>query len=198
MPERSTERLLVLVANETETRAATMRDVVASLGHHAVVTTTDIEAVAALTADVVPDVALIGVGGRSSDALRLIEQVVQEAACPVIAVLPAEDPTFVNEAARRGVFAYLTEDGPDELRGALDIVLLRFAEYSALEGAFARRAVTERAKGILMERHGIDEHEAFQRLRDHARHRGRRLVDVAEAVCNSHGLLPKKPGDDDG
>jgi response regulator NasT len=188
MGERSTEPLQILVANESEGRTVFLRDAVASLGHDVVVTTTDVAAVAALTADLIPDVALVGVSGDSPDALRLIEQIVKEAACPVIALLPRQDARLVNEAARRGVFAYLVDDGPDELQGALDIVLRRFAEYHALEGAFARRAVTERAKGILMERHGLDEVAAFERLREHARHRGRRLVDVAQAVCDTQGL----------
>ncbi len=37
----------------------------------------------------------------------------------------------------------------------------------------------ERAKGIVMERHGLDERAAFERLRDHARAGNRRVVDVA-------------------
>ena len=48
----------------------------------------------------------------------------------------------------------------------------------------------ERAKGILMERHGIDERAAFEHLRDHARSQSRRVVDVARAVTEGHALLP--------
>jgi AmiR/NasT family two-component response regulator len=61
-----------------------------------------------------------------------------------------------------------------------------------LEGAFARRAVTERAKGILMERHGIDEQAAFDMLRDQARTH-RKLVDLADAVGAGHAMLPARP-----
>ena len=75
----------------------------------------------------------------------------------MIAVLDASDPEFVNEAARRGIFAYITDGDPQELQSALDIVLRRFAEFQSLEGAFGRRAVIERAKGILMERRAIAE-----------------------------------------
>ena len=150
-------------------------------------------AVAALTAEARPDVALIGLGDDSAHALELIERVVQEAACPVIVLLLGQNPAFVDEAAKRGVFAYLAHDDVDELESALGIVLRRFAEYHNLEGAFARRAVTERAKGILMERHRISEQQAFDLLRDHARRSGRRLVDVAQAVSDSHTLLPAEP-----
>jgi AmiR/NasT family two-component response regulator len=72
-------------------------------------------------------------------------------------------------------------------------VLRRFTEYHDLEGAFGRRAVTERAKGILMERHSVDEARAFELLRDHARNTIRKLVDVANAIVDGHRLLPGRP-----
>ena len=72
-------------------------------------------------------------------------------------------------------------------------MLRRFAEFQNLEGAFGRRAVIERAKGILMERHGADEHVAFEMLRTHARSGNRKLVDIAAAVVDGHRLLPGPP-----
>ena len=64
-------------------------------------------------------------------------------------------------------------------------------EYQRLECAFARRAVTERAKGILMERHSFDEQRAFEMLRDEARRSNRKLIEIAEAVTMSVNLLPR-------
>ena len=61
-----------------------------------------------------------------------------------------------------------------------------------LESALERRAVIERAKGIMMERHGLDERAAFELMRDHARGQSRRVVDVALAVVDGHALLPKR------
>jgi hypothetical protein len=80
----------------------------------------------------------------------------------------------------------------DGSTGSIDIVLRRFAEYHDLEGAFGRRAITERAKGILMERHSIDEMATFEMLRDHARGANRKLIDIAAAVVDGHPLLPKQ------
>jgi AmiR/NasT family two-component response regulator len=71
-------------------------------------------------------------------------------------------------------------------------VLRRFAEYHNLQGAFERRAVIERAKGILIERHSIDERAAFEMLRDQSRTRGLKIIDVAYAVVNGHSVLPKQ------
>ena len=107
----------------------------------------------ALTAREHPDVALVGLGESSNHALELIDRIVREASCPVIALLEGHDREFIDEAAKRGVFAYLVDGDADELQSALDITLCRFAEYHNLQGAFGRRAITERAKGILMERH---------------------------------------------
>jgi hypothetical protein len=112
---------------------------------------------------------------------------------PAIAILETKDREFVNEAAKRGIFAYVTDGDPQELQGAVDIVLRRFAEFHRLEGALGRRALTERAKGILMERYGIDERQAFELPRSHSRSAGRMLIDLAEAVSTSHLLLARQP-----
>jgi two-component system, response regulator / RNA-binding antiterminator len=125
--------------------------------------------------------------------LELIEQIVRDAACPVILVLDAKDPDFVNEAAKRGIFAHLVDGEANELQSALDIVLRRFAEFHNLEGAFGRRAIIERAKGILMAVHGIDEQRAFELLRTHSQRDGRKLVELAEAVTETHRLLIPRP-----
>jgi AmiR/NasT family two-component response regulator len=116
---------------------------------------------------------------------------VREAACPVIVLLHTPDPAFVKEASKRGVFAHINDADVEEWQSSIDIVLRRFAEYHDLEGAFGRRALTERAKGILMERHSIDEAVAFEMLRERSRTANRKLVDVAGVVVDSHDLLPK-------
>jgi two-component system, response regulator / RNA-binding antiterminator len=182
--------LRVLVANEREDRIALVTRLVAELGHTVVAGTTDVAEVGALTSREHPDVALVGLGSSSAHALELIERIVQEADCPVIAVLEGRDAGFVDEAAKRGVFAYIVDGSPEELQSALDITLRRFGEYHDLQGAFGRRAQTERAKGILMERHRVDERRAFEMLRKQSRDSGHKLAFVAEAVLAGHALLP--------
>lgn len=190
MSSEPSDPLRVLIANERRDRLEATTAVVEKLGHTVVARQLDIADVAATTATTKPDVALVAVGESSDHALALISRIVQEAACPVIALLEVEDIAFVREAARRGVFAYLVDGETEELESTLDITLQRFAEFQSLEGAFGRRAITERAKGILMERHRIDEQQAFELLRAQARSTGRKLVDVAEAVVDGYLLLP--------
>ena len=107
----------------------------------------------------------------------------------MIALLSAKDPAYVHEAAKRGIFAYILHDDPDELAIAIDITLQRFSEYHSLQGAFSRRAVIEQAKVILMARQSTSAERAFEMLREHSQHSGRKLVDIAQAVVDSHLLL---------
>jgi len=88
------------------------------------------------------------------------------------------------------------DGGPagEELRSALAITLRRFAEYQNLQGAFGRRATIEQAKGILMARRGVDPEKAFEMLRDHSQRSNRKLIEVAEAIVQSHTLLLPPPG----
>ena len=88
-----------------------------------------------------------------------------EAACPVCILAPTASSEFVGEAARRGVFAFLDSTDSTELQGGIDIALQRFHDFRELLHAFARRARIERAKGLLMERHGLSDQEAFDRIR---------------------------------
>lgn len=184
-------KLRVLVANERHDRLADVVAIVAGMGHEVLAPQIEVSEVGAVTARERPDVAFVGLGESSDHALELIEQIVHEAACPVVALLHAPDPAFVVEAAERGVFAYITDGDPQEWQNSIEIVLRRFAEYRDLEGAFKRRSTTERAKGILMERHGIDEERAFQMLRQHARQTQTKLVDTAQSIVDGHLLLPK-------
>jgi response regulator NasT len=192
MSSRETQHLRVLIANERRDRLALVAPIVASLGHEVIAREIEVNDVGPVTARERPDVALVGLGESSDHALMLIEKIVQEAACPVIVLLHAPDPEFVTEASKRGIFAYITDGEAVDWQSSIDIVLRRFAEYHDLEGAFGRRATIERAKGILMERHSVDETGAFEMLRDRSRAANRKLVDIAAAVVDGHSLLPKQ------
>jgi AmiR/NasT family two-component response regulator len=187
--EGEIQHLRVLIANERRDRLELLAQVVAGLGHEVIARSIDVGEVGAVTAREHPDVALVGLGLSSEHALELIEKIVREASCPVIALLSVEDPDYVREAAKRGVFAYIVDTTPEELQSAIDITLQRFTEYHNLQGAFGRRAVIEQAKGILMARHAIDADRAFGMLRDHSQHNGHKLADVAAAIVDSHLLL---------
>jgi response regulator NasT len=195
MDPEGNPRLRVLVSDGPGVRLDDVTRMVAGLGHDVIARESSLPDVAHITATERPDVAVVIVHDGTEKALELIDRIVHEAACPVIAVLDVEDRKFINEAAKRGIFAYIADGhDPQEMQSAIDIVLRRFAEFHALEGAFGRRAVTERAKGILMERHSITEQAAFDMLRDEARRTHRKVVDLAEVVVAGQPMLPARPG----
>ena len=193
-PPEPVERLRVLIANELDERLDRVSRVVEGLGHEVVARSFDPQSVGPLSREERADVAVVGLGLDTAHALELIDQIVHEASCHVIALLDARDPSMVTEAAKRGIFAYVVIDGgPDDLQSAIEITVRRFAEFHNLQGAFGRRATIEQAKGILMARNGIDADEAFALLKLHSQRSGQKLVDVAEAITRTHMVLTPDP-----
>jgi response regulator NasT len=116
----------------------------------------------------------------------------------LVTVREAEDPSTFAKAAEMGIAGYVDSWTPEDLQAAIEVALRRYREeqrlnekVSQLQSALERRAVIERAKGILMERHTLDERGAFELLRDHARSGSRRVIDVAQSVLDGHALLPR-------
>ena len=134
-----THHLRVLIANQRSDRLEMLAKVVGALGHEVIAREIHVSEVAAVTARERPDVAFVGLGESADHALDLITEIVGRAYCPVIALLDAYDGDWVNEAASRGVFAYIVDSRPEELQSAIDITLRRFTEYQNLQGAFDRR-----------------------------------------------------------
>lgn len=128
------KNLRVLVADEAQERLKRTAAIVLELGHVVVARETVVSRVGEATRRERPDVALVELDRSQAHALELISQIVEEAACPVIAMIDAEDPDFVREAAQRGVFAYIADGENDELQSSLEIVLRRFGEYQNLKG----------------------------------------------------------------
>jgi AmiR/NasT family two-component response regulator len=184
-----TQGLRILIANERADRLARIADIVTGLGHEVISRELEVTDVAAATEREHPDLAFVGLGMSGEHALEMISEIVREASCPVIALLEAGDPVWVNEAAKRGIFAYIVDGDPGDMQSAIDITLRRYTEFANLQGAFARRAVIERAKGIIMSREEVDEDRAFERLRSESQRSGHRVYDVAQAVISSHLVL---------
>jgi two-component system, response regulator / RNA-binding antiterminator len=188
-PPRS---LRVLIANEAGVRLQTISDVVHALGYEIVGRDSTIANVGPLSRSTGADVALVGLGLDGEHALDQIAAIVHEAACPVIALLDVDDASYVDKAAARGVYAYVVLNGKEtaDLQSALDVTLRRYTDLQNLRGAFARRAIIEQAKGILMAHNGIDADAAYDRLKSHSQRTGKKLSDVAFMVTQSQELLP--------
>jgi response regulator NasT len=189
--------LRVLIADQDQRRIAEIAGVISGLGHTVVARLLDVSEIAEATQRAAPDVAIVGVDGGEGHALDLISAIVKQAACPVIADIDGEDDSFIEKAARRGIFAYVRHGERPEMDHTIDIVLNRYAEFSRLHGALRTGAIIEQAKGILMERHGIGPDEAFAELRTRARNTNQSVFDVARAVTVSYPLFKQRPTEPD-
>jgi AmiR/NasT family two-component response regulator len=192
--------LRVLIADENESALRELHAVLAELGHEVTPYAVSVHEAVELIARDDPQVAIVVVHKDDEHALALIGEAVEYASGPVIAQLPDADVEFLSRAADRGISAYAESMDPESVQGAIEVAVRRYREtrnlhekVDQLEGALQRRGVIERAKGILMERHGVGERQAFELLRDHSRTTGRRVVDVAQAVLDGHALLPRRP-----
>jgi AmiR/NasT family two-component response regulator len=134
-----TQRLRVLIANQRAERLELLAEVVGGLGHEVIAREIHVDEVGAVTARERPDVALVGLGESSEHALQLISEIVRGAFCPVIALLESYDAEWIDQAAERGVYAYIVDTRPEELQSAIDITLRRYAEFQNMNGAFEQR-----------------------------------------------------------
>jgi len=196
--------LKVLLADEDEEALESLGNVLRALGHEVTPFAVSVEEAAELIVREDPDLTIVVVHRNDDHALALIGESVELASGPVIAQLRGrEDVDFVARAAERGISAYVESNDPQHVQASIEVAIRRYREaarlnekVSQLQSALERRAVIERAKGIVMERHGIGEREAFERLRDHARNTNRRVVDIAQTVVDGHALLPARGTND--
>ena len=194
----SERNLRVLLADEDKSALERLAGVLDGLGHEVVPFAVSVQEAIDLIAREDPDLAIVVVHHDDQHGLALIGETVEFASGPVIVHLRAGDGLdVVARAADLGIAAYLDSSEPQDVQATIEVALRRYREeerlsrkIDQLETALARRATIERAKGILMERHQLDEREAFERLREHARAGSRRVVDVAQAVLDGHALLP--------
>jgi AmiR/NasT family two-component response regulator len=190
--------LRVLIADEDREALHSLGDVLEGLGHEVAPYVVSVAEAVDLISTEDPDLAIVVVHQDDEHALALIAESVEYASGPVIAQTRDGDVEFVARAADRGISAWIESTTPTSVQGAIEVALRRYQEterleekVGQLESALERRSVIERAKGILMERHGLGEREAFDLMRDHARSQSRRVVDVALSVTEGHALLPK-------
>jgi AmiR/NasT family two-component response regulator len=197
---RAERGLRVLLADEDDRKLERLGAVLQALGHVVTPFAVSVREATEIIAREDPDLAIVAVHQDDEHALELIGEAVEYAGGPVIAQVPDGDTLFVARAAERGISAWVESETPNAVQAAIEVAMRRYREarqlsekVEQLETALERRAVIERAKGILMERHSVAERDAFQLLRDHSRSGSQRVVDLAQAVVDGHALLPRRP-----
>ena len=139
-----------------------------------------------------PDLVITDIKMPDMDGIAAAAAISQGEPIPVILVSAYHRPQLFERAKEGSILAYLVKPTKQaDLEAAIAIAMQRFDQFQALrkEAADQRQAledrkVIERAKGLLMKTAGLDEEEAFRRLRKLARDRNQKLVEVARGVVN--------------
>lgn len=183
------DRLRLIAADEDPQALERTAELLEQLGHVVTACTASVAEACELIARDDPDAAVVVVHEDQGHALDLIDELSEALSGPVIALLGDAGAEFAEAAAAHGLDAIAAEPTADGLQAAIEVAMRRHGERTALaeqvdqlEHALERRAVIERAKGRLMERHGLDERAAFDRLRAEARRRSITVVSLAQEV----------------
>jgi response regulator NasT len=192
--------LRILAADEDEAALRHIAGLLGELGHEVTSLAVDVRRIGEHVVAEDPDASVVVVQRDWAHALDLISEISSYATGPVIALLEEDDPTFVRAAADRGISAFARGDSAGSVQSAIELARRRHAEAAALtaevarlQSALDRRAIIERAKGMLMERRGLDDRAAFELLRGHARHHRRAVVDTAQGVLDGEDVVPAGP-----
>jgi AmiR/NasT family two-component response regulator len=197
--DTNTTALRILAADEDEATLRATDELLSGIGHTVTAHAVNVKQAAELIAREDPDLSVVVVHDDDDHALDLIEEIVEYARGPLVVLLGAHDSDFLRSAAERGIDAFARPQFAGEVQGAIELAMKRHAEVTRLteqveqlESALERRGTIERAKGILMERHGVDDRQAFELLRQQARRSSRRVIELAHAVADGHSLLPNR------
>ena len=144
-----------------------------------------------------PDMVIVDAESDARDALEHVVMATRDARRPIVMFTNDEDTSHVQQAVAAGVSAYIVAGlSPERIRPILDVAMARFRHEQALREELAQarselqdRKVIDRAKGLLMQRQGLSEQAAYEKLRKTAMDKGLRLAEVAQRMLDVADLL---------
>lgn len=148
-------------------------------------------------AQIQPDMIIVDTESEARDTLEHVVFATRDARRPIVLFTEDNDSAHVKQAIAAGVTAYVVAGiASDRIKPVLDFALARFQHEETLRRELAdartqlsERKVIERAKGLLMSRHGCSEAEAYTRLRKAAMDKGLKLADVAQRLIDVSEML---------
>jgi response regulator NasT len=190
-----TERLRVLIAEDETIIRLDLRALLERLRMDVCAEARSGAEAVDLARELRPDVAILDVKMPGLDGIEAAKQILDERPIPVVMLTAYGEQEVVARAAEAGVFGYLVKPFREQdLLPAIETARARHDELRSLreetetltEALAARRAI-ERAKGLLMEREGLTEQDAFVRLRKASQVSGRSMKVIADALIVTLG-----------
>jgi response regulator NasT len=144
-----------------------------------------------------PDMIIVDAESEARDALEHVVMATREARRPIVLFTNDNDMSHVKDAVAAGVSAYIVAGlAPDRIRPILDVAMARFQHEQQLRRELAdarselrERKTIDRAKGLLMQRQGLSEQQAYDKLRKTAMDRGLKVGEVAQRMLDVADLL---------
>jgi two-component system, response regulator PdtaR len=169
------------------------------LGHHVIAVARDGKELVELCAATQPDLVITDIKMPDMDGIEAATQICKKGPMPIILVSAYHDPEYIRRAENDHILAYLVKPIKQaELEPAIAIAMRRFEQFEALrketstlKQALEDRKVIEKAKGILMKKAGLDEHDAFRRLQKLASDKNKKLIEIAQIILTAEEALEK-------
>jgi response regulator NasT len=195
----------ILIADDESLIRLDLREMLSHLGYEVVADVGDGQAALDLARKLRPDIVIMDIQMPEIDGISAAEFLTNEQIAPVVLLTAYSDQELVERAKSAGVVGYLVKPFREaELLPVIELSLTRFAEFTALRSevgdlkeALESRKVVERAKGVLMDNHGMSEAEAFRRIRKTSMDARKSMREVAEAILLTYEMERSEANQDD-
>src|SRR5215216_5464072 len=186
----------VLIADDESLIRLDLREMLTHLGYDVIGEAGDGRSAMELARKLRPDLVIMDIKMPDLDGISAAEGLTEDRIAPVVLLTAYSDQALVDRAKEAGVVGYVVKPFREaELMPVIELSLARFEEFRALETevgglkeALESRKVVERAKGVLMEVHGLRESEAFHRIRKTSMDARKSMREVAEAILLTHEM----------
>ena len=188
------ERTRVVIADDESLIRMDLRDMLTNLGYLVVGEVADGRSAVNQARELRPDVVIMDVKMPDMDGIEAAKVLTEERIAPVVLLSAYSQRDLVERARQSGVIAYLVKPYREEdLTPAIEVALARFKEFRDLEKqvadltlALETRKLVDRAKGILMDKQGLTEAEAFRKIQKMSMDNRKAMKEVAEAIILAH------------
>jgi response regulator NasT len=193
---RPAEKWRIIIADDESLIRLDLREMLTHLGYDVIAEAGDGRTAVELARKLRPDLMIMDIKMPEVDGIAAAEELTRERIAPIVLLTAYSDQALVERARDSGVVGYVVKPFREaELMPVIELSRARFNEFRTLErevgslkDALETRKVIERAKGVLMETHGMRESEAFHRIRKTSMDARKSMKEVAEAILLAHEI----------
>jgi response regulator NasT len=187
-------QLKVVIADDESIIRLDLKKMLESMGHIVVGEAADGQKALELSRALIPDIAILDIKMPVMDGLDAAKFITEEKIAPVVLLTAYSQTDLIDRAKEAGVFGYLVKPFKEsDLVPAIEIAISRYVEMQELESQLDdlqdkldTRKIVDRAKGILMDKYNLKEHEAFRRIQQQSMNTRKGMREIAEAIIIAH------------